>query len=218
MHFIMDFVKKERQMESLLDKLCQRFRLCSTARQARDLAYCLSLVSYNSERSFRKLVEAFPLYHDKLSDYGTFRLFADILHKAKKTCRGGAFSNATVDKDGKPGISSSASELKSLFEDFESKLLRFAGQHDGSSQMCDDGEDDPDADVFNPKSRHSNRSKKKAVRTKKFQLPLTDEEDEDDIGLQSGELDEDVESGDEALPQPKIREKIKLSRKQGFMI
>lgn len=218
MHFVMDFIKKERQMESLLEKLCQRFRHCSTPRQARDLAYCLSLVSYNSERSFRKLVEAFPLYQDKLEDYGTFRLFADILHKAKKTCRGGAFSNAAAEKDGKPVVSSSATEVKSLFEDFESKLLRFAGQHDGT--MRDDGEeeDDPEADVFNPRSRASQKLKKKAVRAKKFQLPSTDEEDEEDAGLQSGGMDEEVESGEEALPQPKVREKIKFSRKQGFVI
>lgn len=198
LRFVMDFVKKERQMEGLLEKLCQRFRLCSTPRQARDLAFCLSLVSYNSERSVRRLVDAFPLFQDKLADLATYRCFADILAKARKTGRAAA-----------------SPETKQLLEDFEARLLRAAGQ--AAAEAAEDGEG-PAADVFEVRAQA--RPRKPATRRParaKFHVPSSDdddEEEEDEGGEAAGSRPEamDVESGDEAIPRPKARERIKVAR------
>jgi len=93
--------------------------------------------------------------------------------------------------------------------------------------------------VFNPSaslfSKHKQSStsqkqkskKKSGNRSRKFHLPSSDEEDEEDNGsdhgMQSGEgepglpeNDYDVESCGEAIPQPKTRERIKVPRRQGF--
>lgn len=64
-----------------MDKLCQRFRNADTERQWRDIAYCLSLLNYNSEKSLRKLEEHSSLYQDKLYEPFVYKLFLEILAK-----------------------------------------------------------------------------------------------------------------------------------------
>ncbi len=55
MKFIFTFIDKEKQAENVVEKLCQRFRLTNEERQWRDIAFCLSLLPYKSERSSRNL-------------------------------------------------------------------------------------------------------------------------------------------------------------------
>ena len=157
--FVMEFIKKEKQMESLLEKLCQRFRLCTDPRQSRDVAYCLSLISFNSDRTLRKLVEAFPLYQDKLGDLQTYRLFSEILAKARKSCK--AFNG--------PEKASSA-ELKLLLEDFEAKLVRAAGDHANNSN-----EENGEASEYQKQRKPG----KKPARRGKFHVPSDDSEDDE---------------------------------------
>lgn len=57
MKFIFTFIEKDRQAEAIVEKLCQRLRLADTERQWRDIAYCLSLLPFKSERSMKKLIE-----------------------------------------------------------------------------------------------------------------------------------------------------------------
>ncbi|WFD31737.1 condensin complex non-SMC subunit Cnd1 [Malassezia sp. CBS 17886] len=83
MKFIFTFIDKERQAENVVEKLCQRFRLTTEERQWRDIAYCLSLLPYRSERSVRKLVDALPLYQDKLFQPEVYKRFTEILGKMR---------------------------------------------------------------------------------------------------------------------------------------
>jgi condensin complex subunit 1 len=75
--------KKEKQAESIVEKLCQCFRLSEDTRQWRDIAFCLSLLPFKSERSVKKLVEGLPLYRDKLHEEGVYTRFPEILAKAR---------------------------------------------------------------------------------------------------------------------------------------
>lgn len=84
MKFLMQLIQKDRQMESLIDKLCQRFRASSHERQWSDLAYCLGLMQY-SDRSLRRLLENLPCYAEKLTVPSIYEVFCDILHQAGKT-------------------------------------------------------------------------------------------------------------------------------------
>ena len=52
-------------------------------RQWRDLAYCLSMLSY-SEKSIRKLQENFTCFHDKLHEHEVYNCFVLIINNAKK--------------------------------------------------------------------------------------------------------------------------------------
>ncbi|KAJ1664052.1 condensin complex non-SMC subunit Cnd1 [Coemansia sp. RSA 1813] len=84
MKFLFDFIKeKERQMENVVDKLCQRFRNTVEPRQCRDIAYCLALLPYKSERSVRRLMDGLPGYQQKLSEDAVYKYFVDIVAKAR---------------------------------------------------------------------------------------------------------------------------------------
>lgn len=66
-----------------MEKLCQRFRLSEDTRQWRDIAFCLSLLPFKSERSVKKLVEGLSFYRDKLHEEGVYARFQEILAKAR---------------------------------------------------------------------------------------------------------------------------------------
>ncbi|EGO04014.1 hypothetical protein SERLA73DRAFT_69808 [Serpula lacrymans var. lacrymans S7.3] len=83
MRYIFSFIEKERQAENIVDKLCQRFRLSEDPRQWRDIAFCLSLLPFKSERSVKKLIEGLQFYRDKLHEEAVFARFSEILAKAR---------------------------------------------------------------------------------------------------------------------------------------
>jgi condensin complex subunit 1 len=72
---------QEKQAEAIVEKLCQRFRLSTEPRQWRDIAYCLSILPFKSERSVKKLIEGLPFYQDKLHEETVFNRFNEILTK-----------------------------------------------------------------------------------------------------------------------------------------
>lgn len=63
--FILGLVQRERQLENLVEKLCQRLGTTSNDKQAEDISYCMSLLSYN-EKSLRFLLDNITCYGDKL--------------------------------------------------------------------------------------------------------------------------------------------------------
>nr|XP_039250362.1 condensin complex subunit 1-like [Styela clava] len=86
MKFLFSFIHKDKQSESLVEKLCHRFSATRTRRQWQDLAFCLSLLSY-SEKSIRKLQENFTCFADKLFDEQVYQCFAGIINKSKKIAK-----------------------------------------------------------------------------------------------------------------------------------
>ncbi|EPQ26618.1 uncharacterized protein PFL1_05939 [Pseudozyma flocculosa PF-1] len=96
MKFIFTFIDKEKQAENVVEKLCQRFRLTSEERQWRDIAFCLSLLPYKSERSIKKLIDGLPFYQDKLHHGEVYKRFLEILAKARTNK---SASNKTSDAD-----------------------------------------------------------------------------------------------------------------------
>jgi condensin complex subunit 1 len=81
--FLLGFIKKERQNEMLIDKLCQRFPKCQSISQKADIAYCMAQLKVN-ERSIKLLVDNFKLYKDSLHDDEVKRQMFSIVSKAKK--------------------------------------------------------------------------------------------------------------------------------------
>ncbi|KAJ1656402.1 condensin complex non-SMC subunit Cnd1 [Dispira simplex] len=104
MKFLFEFIKdKERQTENIADKLCQRFRNTDDPRQWRDITYCLALIPYRSERSFKKLMDHFQYYHDKLTEEAVYKSLCDIITKTRTH-------------------SAQRMELKHLVEEYEIKV------------------------------------------------------------------------------------------------
>lgn len=106
MKFLFSFIQREKQSESLIEKLCHRFSASRTQRQVRDLAFCLSLLSY-SEKSVRRLQENFICFADKLSDEQVYQSFNTIIVKSRKFC--------------KPEIKAQVDELEALINDCHKK-------------------------------------------------------------------------------------------------
>ena len=107
MKYIMSFITKEKQNESIVEKLCQRFRMTDNERSWSDVAYCMSLLSFGTEKSLKKLIDAAPAYQDKLYSEPVYKYVTEILSKIKG--------------NGKP-------ELKTLSEDFKEVLTKLHEQ------------------------------------------------------------------------------------------
>ena len=95
---------KEKQQESIVEKLCLRFLHASDQRQWRDIGYCLSLLSFGTEKSFKKLMDALPLYQDKLHEASLYKSLTDIF--------------------GRAGKGAGKSDLKNLVDDFKEVLAK----------------------------------------------------------------------------------------------
>ncbi|GAA5942619.1 hypothetical protein JCM3775_003658 [Rhodotorula graminis] len=83
MKFIFKFVDKKKEAESIVEKLCQRFQTTNQPRQWRDIAFCLSLLPFNSDTAVKKLVEGVPFYQDKLHEETVYKRFGEILTKIR---------------------------------------------------------------------------------------------------------------------------------------
>jgi len=83
MFFLLGFIKKEKQNEMLVEKLCHRFPKCNSISQKADLAFCIAQLKIN-EKSLKCLNDLFKLYKDALFDEDVFKSFASIVSKAKK--------------------------------------------------------------------------------------------------------------------------------------
>ncbi|CAL1610914.1 unnamed protein product [Knipowitschia caucasica] len=80
---LFSYITKERQTESLVEKLCQRFRTAKTERQWCDLAVSLSLLSM-CERGFKRLQECWECYSDKLTEPGVYQPLLTIMAKLRR--------------------------------------------------------------------------------------------------------------------------------------
>ncbi|XP_012493320.1 PREDICTED: condensin complex subunit 1 [Propithecus coquereli] len=103
MRQLLSYITKDKQTESLVEKLCQRFRTARTERQHRDLAYCVSQLPL-TERGLRRMLDSFDCFGDKLSDESVFSAFLSVVGKLRR----GA----------KP-------EGKAIIDEFEQKLRAF---------------------------------------------------------------------------------------------
>lgn len=97
---LFSYITKERQTESLVEKLCQRFRTAKTERQWADLAMSLSLLSV-CERGFKKLQECWDCYSDKLTEPGVYQPLLSIMAKLRRRAK---------------------TQFKAQVEDFEKRL------------------------------------------------------------------------------------------------
>ncbi|KAJ2355106.1 condensin complex non-SMC subunit Cnd1 [Coemansia erecta] len=127
MKFLFDFIKeKDRQTDNVVEKLCQRFRNTTDQRQCRDIAYCMALLPFKSERSVRRLMDGMPCYQDKLADNVVYKHFADIAHKAR---------SQTAQKQ----------ETKTLLDEFETKLKDARAKATGEDEEQPAGKDEDEA-------------------------------------------------------------------------
>uniref|UniRef100_A0A803MJ92 Condensin-1 complex subunit CAP-D2 n=1 Tax=Chenopodium quinoa TaxID=63459 RepID=A0A803MJ92_CHEQI len=103
MQFLIASIKKDKQMEGLIEKLCNRFNGVTDGSHLECLAYCLSQLNF-TDKGMKKLIESFKTYEHALSEDSVLGHFRSIINKGKKFA--------------KP-------ELKSSIDEFEEKLNTF---------------------------------------------------------------------------------------------
>ncbi|KAM8712120.1 hypothetical protein ACLKA7_012616 [Drosophila subpalustris] len=86
MRYILGLIQKDRQIETLVEKLCLRFPLTRAERQWRDIAYCLGLLSYN-ERSLKKLIDNVQHFKDKVQIDEVYQSFKQIITNTSKLAK-----------------------------------------------------------------------------------------------------------------------------------
>lgn len=82
--FLFEFVKKDRQLESLVEKLCFRLRQSDDLLQQRSISHCLSLLPLStSDKAIAKMIDAHASYKEKLADPIVHGHFVEILGKLR---------------------------------------------------------------------------------------------------------------------------------------
>ncbi|XP_056386755.1 condensin complex subunit 1 isoform X1 [Hyla sarda] len=157
MRHLLSYITKDKQTESLVEKMCHRFRTARTERQWRDLAYCLALLPF-SEKGLNKMQDCFDCYGDKLSDEAVYNSFLTVIGKMRR----GA----------KP-------ELKTQIDEFEHKLSvchnKGLENMDVPGEVAQNGDSSPSAVKKNPPGKRRplksvNRATK-ATEESEFQTP-----------------------------------------------
>ncbi|XP_065504815.1 condensin complex subunit 1 isoform X2 [Caloenas nicobarica] len=136
MRHLFSYITKDKQTESLVEKLCQRFRTARTERQYRDLSHCLTLLPL-SERGLHKLQDNFDCFADKLQDPAVYSCFQTVLARFR---RGGS----------KP-------ETKVLAEELEQKLSASRNRGLDSTETCQEGSESPMPETAKRKPTGSSR-------------------------------------------------------------
>lgn len=79
--FLFSFLQKEKQIETLMEKLCSNFR--DTTSYPEGLAYCLSLFTY-TEKTLQRLIDMYGTYQPYLKYDEVYASFRAIVVKATK--------------------------------------------------------------------------------------------------------------------------------------
>ncbi|KAK6941728.1 Condensin complex subunit 1, N-terminal [Dillenia turbinata] len=103
MQFLIGSIKKDKQMEALVEKLCNRFSGVTDIVQWDYISYCLSQLAF-TEKGIKKLMDSFKCYEHALSEESVMENFRSIITKAKKFAK---------------------LDMKSSLEEFEEKLNKF---------------------------------------------------------------------------------------------
>lgn len=190
LEFLLPLINKDKQMESLVDKLCQRFRSSTTERQWSDIAFCLSLIQY-SDRSLRRLTENFQCYFDKLNTGKVYEAFESIITQALKTT--------------KPERKVIVEELQAKIDEVMKKGLDLDGAGAGHSEDAGEGTEDNEGNNQKENRLSLKRKEKRcsdggkrlqAGRRRGRRKPAEDSSEE-------GEESED--SDREVAPQPQLK-------------
>ncbi|KGL82289.1 Condensin complex subunit 1, partial [Tinamus guttatus] len=118
MRHLFSYITKDKQTESLVEKLCQRFRTARTERQYRDLSHCLTLLPL-TERGLHKLQDNFDCFADKLQDPAVYSCFQAVLLRFRRAV--------------------SKTESKALAEELEQKLQACHSLGLVSAELCQEG-------------------------------------------------------------------------------
>lgn len=138
LHFLLSFVKKDKQADGLFERLIVRLGMAQTLMQKRNLAFCVSELSVGV-KGLKKLIELFRHIRGALHDSQVFESIKHTVAKAKKmhTMR---HSNSGEDGEEKSGGEVVTTAVKSKGKAKKSMPNKNCG-------ICEDGSGEGDTNV-----------------------------------------------------------------------
>ncbi|KAL7097778.1 hypothetical protein ACP275_10G163900 [Erythranthe tilingii] len=181
MQFLIATIKKDKQMEALVEKLCNRFTGVSDIRQWEYISYCLSQLAF-TEKSMRRLMESIKAYEHVLSEDTVMDNFRNIINKGKKFAKPEVKSSIEEfeerinklhnEKKEQVLTEKNAQAHQEKVDNFESLIAtKKDGDESGESEITEDEEEEEEEEEFdNPVEdseilRSKSRGKKSRARS-----------------------------------------------------
>ncbi|XP_076281904.1 condensin complex subunit 1-like isoform X2 [Lasioglossum baleicum] len=83
MKYILGLLQKEAHIDSIITKVCARFKFATTERKWRDFSYCLSLLPF-SRKSLHHFTDSLPLLKEKIHNKEVLKTLQTIIEQTKK--------------------------------------------------------------------------------------------------------------------------------------
>lgn len=217
MQFLISSIKKDKQMEGLIEKLCHRFVGTTDSKQWQNIAYCLSQLTY-SDKGIRKLADLLKSYQHTLAVDEVLNHFKIIVSKAKKFAK--AEVKATIDefeqkiiqcheekKEQEATMHNAQSHLAAQLQS-EELLASSEGAMMGACKETGAGDETEATDSICQDANGGNISELVSQGNSETDLRTTDMCDEDrskDDGTEMSGSREDTSSGPQTLASPESK-------------
>lgn len=175
MKYLLELIQKDRQVETLVEKLCTRFRTTNTERQWRDVAFCLSLLNH-TEKTMKKLLDHFSNYKDKVQYDEIYDCFKTIISNANKHALKPELKNLAKELDQKITASLQVNENGDVSMD-QQAAENAAQNNDGSPGNAATASQPAKKDV---KKRAPAKPSAKQRRLNRFARAMSSDDDDDD--------------------------------------
>ncbi|XP_057379225.1 condensin complex subunit 1-like [Daphnia carinata] len=185
---IMVLIQKDKQNESLVEKIILRLGASRTERQSRDLIFCLSLLTFN-ERSLRRVLEHWNCIADKIHEEGVIDSLNSILAATKK-----AFAKQ---------------EIRGLIEEIEAKIQETVDNATDEQQVIRKAQ----ASQAVKASSKGKPKRKKPVKNSSESDEVSMEEDDPDMPGHPAHLEKATPHNRSPLRKP-VRQREQSSRKR----
>jgi len=197
MKHIIGLIEKDKLLESLVEKLCHRFRSTKTERQWRDIAFCLSLFPY-SDRGIKKLSENFGCWSDKLHEDSVYTSMTVIFAGVKKGVPGGGVTQ------GKEAARLVVEELEARVEEARAKGV----EDDTADKRAKDAKEAKKGKTAAAKEVKDKEGATRASRRKKTETSSEEEDEEAEPEKENGKTPVKVSKKEEGKTPSRRNKKI----------
>jgi condensin complex subunit 1 len=184
MAFLIGFIHKDRQCESMVDKLCARFAASDAVTHHRDIAFCIGALQH-TERSVRKLAELIKTYADTLTDDEVHAAFVGIVGRTRKVAR---------------------AEFRTALDEYEAELAARRGEvvDAPAADAATDASGGGGAAKPAPRGKEEKRKKAPARRARKAAQSEEEESEEEDDEDEADNVE--AGAGSAVKPAPRAKE------------
>mmetsp|Transcript_3353 Transcript_3353/g.6087 ORF Transcript_3353/g.6087 Transcript_3353/m.6087 type:complete len:1404 (+) Transcript_3353:47-4258(+) len=202
MHFLLSFVTKDKQADSLLERLLVRMAAAVSIKQRRNLAFCISELPI-TDKGVKRMTELLRQMKDCLFDKDIVEYLKQVVAKAKKTT-------------GKASAGCEVKEAATEFEDFVKSVVEENLEDiDGENVLPQAANSLTSASGNHKKNKKAATTKKAPARKRKPKKVVEESSSEDESEESDCELSEE-EQDDDDVAVTKQKNAASASTKRGL--